>query len=506
MLFNSPEFLFLFLPVVYCLYRMIPVLCCGVAVNLDHQELQIKFLFLSSLFFYGYWRWQYLLLILLSIGVNYTLSTCMHRFSNRRRRKSVLIAGILFNLGLLGYFKYAGFFIDNIEELTGIDYNFSAVILPIGISFFTFQQIAFLVDHYRHKLDANSIWRYGLFVAFFPQLIAGPIVHHSQIMPQFDKPLDKDIWNNLALGLTIFIIGLFKKVAIADSVGILSHEVFFATSHGLDPTFISAWLAAISYTVQIYFDFSGYSDMAIGLAIMFGIRLPANFNSPYKATSIIDFWRRWHMTLSHFLKYYLYIPLGGNRYGYFRKLSNILFTMMLGGLWHGAAWNFVLWGMLHGLYIVINHLWRRITSIKIHPVLGWGITFLMVVIAWVPFRAEDMDTTIRIYQGMLGINGISLPASALPFVKQLSLGLSQFFTYDGLGPVNIWLAVTILPLAIFVMLIMPNSLEWTRMQQTVGFSRFYWLPSTGKAFFVALLLSISILKFNDVSEFLYFQF
>lgn len=506
MLFNSPEFLFLFLPVVYCLYQLIPLLCRKVFSGLNPQELQIKFLFLTSLCFYGYWRWQYLPLILLSIGVNYSLSYWMSERPHPKTRKNILISGILFNVGLLGYFKYAGFFISNIERLTATDYNLTAIILPIGISFFTFQQIAYLVDRYRHQVGASSFWRYGLFVTFFPQLIAGPIVHHTQVMPQFDKPFEKDAWNNLALGSTVFIIGLFKKVVIADSAALLSSPVFGAVSNGMDPTFIPAWLAALGYAMQIYFDFSGYSDMAIGLGILFGIRLPANFNSPYKATSIIDFWRRWHMTLSQFLKNYLYIPLGGSRHGYHRKLINIMLTMTLGGLWHGAAWNFVIWGMLHGLYIVINHLWRRIAFVTISPLVGWGITFVMVVIAWVPFRAQDLDTTIRIYQGMAGLNGVSLPTFAQPIAQQLGAGIAQTFAYDGLGPVNIWIAVTMLPMAVFVALFMPNSFEWTRLQPSTVLSRIYWYPSASKAFFVALLLSISMLKFNDVSEFLYFQF
>ena len=426
--------------------------------------------------------------------------------TNQKARKFILVAGLLFNLGLLGYFKYANFFITNIQHLTSTNYNLDAIILPIGISFFTFQQIAYLVDRYRQQVGVGSLWRYGLFVTFFPQLIAGPIVHHAQMMPQFDKPFKKDIWNNLALGSTIFIIGLFKKIAIADSVALLSSPVFGAAQQGADLTFVTAWLGALAYTMQIYFDFSGYSDMAVGLGILFGIRLPANFNSPYKATSIIDFWQRWHMTLSQFLKDYLYIPLGGNRCGSRRKLINILLTMALGGLWHGAAWNFVIWGVLHGIYIALNHLWRRITFVHMPPVFGWAITFVMVVIAWVPFRAADLDTTIRLYQGMAGLNGISLPTFIQPVFQQLGDDFAQVFAYNGLGPINLWIAVTILPMSIVVSLIMPNSLEWTRLQSMGTVGRYSWQPSIASATYIAFLLSISVLKFNDVSEFLYFQF
>lgn len=506
MLFNSPEFLFLFLPTVFTFYMVIPVLCRTSFSRANSQDLQIKFLFLASLLFYGYWRWQYLPLLLLSIGTNYGLSVWMAGHPRQRTRKFILMAGIAFNLGLLAYFKYANFFISNIQHLITTNYNFDAIILPIGISFFTFQQIAYLVDRYRQQVGVGSLWRYGLFVTFFPQLIAGPIVHHAQMMPQFDKPFEKDVWRNLALGSTIFIIGLFKKIAIADSIAQLASPVFVAVQQGLDPTFITAWLGAIGYTMQIYFDFSGYSDMAIGLGLLFGIRLPSNFNSPYKASSIIDFWQRWHMTLSRFLRDYLYIPLGGNRRGLRRKMINVLLTMALGGLWHGAAWNFVLWGILHGLYIVFNNFWRKTAFVRIPSALGWAFTFIAVVIAWVPFRAADFDTTIRLYQGMVGLNGVSLPTFALPILQVLGEGVAQSFSYNGLGPINLWIATITLPMAIIVSLMMPNSLEWTRVQSTDTVSRLYWRPSAMTASYIALLLSIVLLKFNDVSEFLYFQF
>ncbi len=505
MLFNSPEFLFLFLPIVLIVYRMIPVVCEKAAGDIKSQDLQIIFLFVSSLFFYGHWRWQYVFLILLSIGTNYTLSALLAGQGNQKSRKMTLWVGIVFNLGLLGFFKYANFFISNVGNLTNTNYNLVSIVLPIGISFFTFQQIAYLVDRYRGQVKFGAFWRYGLFVTFFPQLIAGPIVHHSQMMPQFDKPFSRDVWNNLALGGTVFIIGLFKKMVIADSLSQLSTPVFQAAYEGMDPTFLTAWLGALGYTMQIYFDFSGYSDMAIGLAMLFGIRLPMNFHSPYKATSIIGFWQRWHITLSRFLRDYLYIPLGGNRRGHRRRLINILLTMTLGGLWHGAAWNFVLWGLLHGLFIVVNHVWRRIGRIQVTPFAGWSLTFLVVVIAWVPFRAENLETTARMFKGMAGLNGFSLPHFVQPFLHSLGGELAQTLTYNGLGPVNLWIASIVLPIAMAVAFVFPNSLEWTRMQES-QLNKLSWQPSATTAALVSLLLSASLLKLNDVSEFLYFQF
>ena len=293
--------------------------------------------------------------------------------------------------------------------------------LPLGISFFTFQKIAYLVDAYRGEVRAGGFLSFALFVTFFPQLIAGPIVHHSEVIPQFgQKSTYRPNLDNLSMGIGIFVLGLAKKTVLADSIATYATPVFRAAQAGADPTLFEAWGGALAYTFQLYFDFSGYSDMAIGLALMFNIRLPINFNSPYKATNIIDFWRRWHITLSRFLRDYLYIPLGGNRHGVARRYANLMLTMLLGGLWHGAGWTFIVWGGLHGIFLVINHFWHALgvgsaTTSGARPGSDGSaartITFLAVMVAWVFFRAEDFDAATRILAGMAGLNGVQLPAS-----------------------------------------------------------------------------------------------
>ena len=335
------------------------------------------------------------------------------------RAKTILVAGIAANLGLLGYYKYANFFVDNLNALLGNNLILETIILPLAISFFTFQQIAYLVDAYRGETHEYSFLHYALFVTFFPQLIAGPIVHHHEMLPQFARSTIYRLKaEHLAVGLTIFTLGLFKKVVLADGVAVYATPVFNAAEAGTALTFFEAWGGALAYTFQLYFDFSGYSDMAIGLARMFGIRLPLNFNSPYKATSIIDFWRRWHITLSRFLRDYLYIPLGGSRKGEARRLTNLLITMLLGGLWHGAGWTFVLWGGLHGCYLVVNNIWRKWRASRGHlhstPVgrfFAWLLTMLAVIVAWVPFRAEGMGAIQIMLSAMFGLQGISLPTA-----------------------------------------------------------------------------------------------
>ena len=350
------------------------------------------------MFFYGWWNPVYLGLILGSILFNYAVGFSLLG----RPHKLTLFLGVAGNLGVLGYFKYANFFIDNINALTSNDIILEQIILPLGISFFTFQQITYLVDAYRGETREYNFLHYCLFVVFFPQLIAGPIVHHKEMLPQFAKDALYGLKSrNLAVGFTIFIIGLFKKVVLADGIAVHATSVFAGAEHGVYLTFFEAWGGALAYSFQLYFDFSGYSDMAIGLARMFGIRLPLNFNSPFKATSIIDFWRRWHITLSRFLRDYLYIPLGGNRKGEARRFTNLMIAMLLGGLWHGAGWNFVLFGLAHGTYIVICGAWVKvkknisdnsvIKSTVVANSIGRVITFLAVVLAFVPFRAESME-------------------------------------------------------------------------------------------------------------------
>jgi alginate O-acetyltransferase complex protein AlgI len=323
------------------------------------------------------------------------------------------------NLAAIGWFKYANLLVGTAAELLGKPSPLLDITLPLAISFFTFQQIAYLVDIWRGTKPAQNFAHYALFVVFFPHLVAGPLLHHGEMLPQFaDRAIFRVSWNNLAVGLALFTIGLIKKVGLADAVAPYADQVFGNIHAGEKPTLVSAWAGAMAFTLQIYFDFSGYSDMAIGIARLFGVRLPINFNSPYRAASIIEFWRRWHITLSRFLRDYLYIPLGGNRLGEGRRLSNLAIVMLLGGLWHGAAWTFVIWGGLHGFYLVVNQGWRGLKARW-----GWGdggiggraassaLTLLAVIIAWVFFRAQNFTDAAVMLQGMAGLNGFYLPES-----------------------------------------------------------------------------------------------
>lgn len=370
----------------------------------------------ASFFFYGWWNPSYLGLILLSIVFNYSIGTSLENKSS----KPLLVTGITINIGIIGYFKYTNFLIENMNHAFSANINHQQIILPLAISFFTFQQIAYLIDAYRGLTNNNSFLNYCLFVTFFPQLIAGPIVHHKEMLPQFsENNIFKFNTDKFAIGLSIFILGLFKKTVIADDLASYATPLFdISTLHGT-LTFTEAWIAALSYTFQLYFDFSGYSDMAIGLGLIFGITLPINFNSPYKSTSIIDFWRRWHITLSYFMRDYVYIPLGGGQKGTVRTLLNLVITMLLGGLWHGAAWTFVIWGCLHGIYLVINHAWRKFSNNYLHEHknsftehLSWTLTFISIVIAWVLFRSSSIEVATNILSSMSGYNGLDFAVSS----------------------------------------------------------------------------------------------
>ncbi len=345
MLFNSFEFIFAFLPIVFIIYFALR--------KTNQTSLAKVWLIVSSLFFYSWWNISYLPLIIVSLLANYTIGQLLNR--QRTKRKHILKIGIIFNIGLLGYFKYSDFFIENINNVFQSNVTLLQLALPLAISFFTFQQIAYIIDAYKNETKEYNFINYALFVTFFPQLIAGPIVHHKEMMPQFEKMSHAFIQaKNIALGLFIFSIGLFKKVAIADTFAVWATNGF---DHSATLTFAEGWITSLSYTFQLYFDFSGYTDMAIGAALLFNIRLPNNFNSPYKALSIQDFWQRWHITLTRFLTRYIYIPLGGNRKGKYRTYINIMLVFLISGLWHGAGWTFVFWGFLHGLATVINRFW-----------------------------------------------------------------------------------------------------------------------------------------------------
>jgi D-alanyl-lipoteichoic acid acyltransferase DltB (MBOAT superfamily) len=394
MLFNSYPFIFIFLPLALAGYF--------IAGRLGRLA-PVVWLALASLVFYSFSNWQFVLLLLGSIAFNYLIGWLL--ISRRLRagpRFAVLAAGVTGDLFALGLFKYAGFLVANFNAVfsTSIAVN---ILLPVGISFYTFTQIAFLVDAYRGKVGHYALPHYALFVTYFPHLIAGPILHHKDMIPQFESAESKRPHPHLILcGLIIFGIGLFKKTGLADGIQPLVSLAFNQAS----PSFDQAWIGALAYTFQLYFDFSGYSDMAIGISLMFGIFLPLNFNSPYKAGNIIDFWRRWHMTLSQFLRDYLYIPLGGNRHGSVLRYVNLMITMLLGGLWHGAAWTFVAWGALHGLYLCINHAWSNygpsVPARFARPasVASFALTFLAVVVAWVFFRADSLTSAVYVLSKM----------------------------------------------------------------------------------------------------------
>lgn len=396
MLFNSFEFIFLFLPLTLLAYFGFH--------RLGYPRMAKGSLLVASLIFYGYFSWSYLPLIILSIVVNYGIGLWIERDSQEhagRKSKARLVAcvtGIIFNIGLLGYFKYADFFISNINSLFATDFNLLNILLPLGISFFTFQQVAFVTDCYKGRQKLPSFLDYCIFVTFFPQLIAGPIVLPQEMLPQFADPLThKPQARNFYNGLFIFSLGLAKKVLIADSIAGFADRGFSMTSEHL--TMAEAWLVSLSYTFQLYFDFSGYCDMAIGTARMFNIHLPQNFNAPYRATSIQDFWRRWHITLGRFLTQYVYIPLGGNRVREWRVLLNIGIVFFISGLWHGAGWTFIVWGICHGIGMMIHRKWKR-ASRKMPSWLGMFFTFFCINILWVLFRADSLHRAWVIIRSM----------------------------------------------------------------------------------------------------------
>jgi alginate O-acetyltransferase complex protein AlgI len=401
LLFNSAKFILLFLPLTFALYFV-----CNRKRWVYGAKLWLA---IASLAFYASWDAKYLPLLLLSIGGNYLAGQrlCLHAAggisSSVRSQNWLLIFVVLLNLALLSYYKYANFFVDNANLLFGTSKVLKTIVLPLGISFFTFTQIAYLVDCSKGRVTEYSFINYVLFVTFFPHLIAGPILHHKEMMSQFDSRWTWAIrYKHILQGLFIFSIGLFKKVVLADTFAGWANAGF-DSAHMLD--FISAWTTSLSYTFQLYFDFSGYCDMAVGAALLFNIWLPINFNSPYKSLDIQDFWRRWHMTLSRFLRDYLYIPLGGNRVGPLRIYFNLMATFVLGGLWHGASWMFVIWGALHGAALVAHRFWSG-AGMRLPRWLAWLITFLFINATWVFFRAKTWSDAKRVFTGMIDFGSI----------------------------------------------------------------------------------------------------
>ena len=395
MLFSSYIFVFVFLPVVIAVYYTLSLLKDGV-----YQRI---FLIAASLFFYGYYNVAYLCLILASMGVNYVVARILAQYAESRYKVVSFIVGVAFNVLLLGYFKYYDFFVHNINVLLGTEYALRHIVLPLGISFFTFQQVSFLVSVYKGEEPVGRLKDYCLFVTFFPQLVAGPIVLYSEMMPQFEDDMRRKFNSySFASGVYMFSMGLFKKAVIADSLAVFADNGFGMGEMGL----AAGWLTSLSYTLQIYFDFSGYSDMAVGLGRMFNIEIPFNFMSPYMAESITDFWRRWHITLGRALSTYVYKPLGGNRKGICRTSFNLFITFFISGLWHGAAWTFVVWGALHGMFVVVERILSRRFAL-VPKLIRISVTFIITNFLWVLFRADSFSQAIKVYTGMVNFGNLN---------------------------------------------------------------------------------------------------
>jgi D-alanyl-lipoteichoic acid acyltransferase DltB (MBOAT superfamily) len=460
LLFNSQVFLVVFLPITIALYYLLSRL----------PRFRIAALICASLVFYGYWDIRFLPLLLGSVTFNWLFV----KLYGWRDRKRFVVFGVALNLIVIGVFKYANFFSENLALLVNQEFTSWNIILPLGISFFTFQQISYLVDLHKGAAPVYPPSRYLLYVTFFPQLIAGPIVRHNEIISQFDLDPRRPGWRErLCRGTTLLLIGLVKKVLIADKLAEIATPLFDSAAAGSVLTFAEAWLAAGAFSLQLYFDFSGYSDMAIGLALLFGFTLPVNFNAPYLATSIREFWRRWHMTLSRFLRDYVYIPLGGSRHGHCCEAIALQLTFLLGGLWHGAAWTFVLWGGLHGTCVIVNH-WYRRHGIPLPKILAWLLTMAVVVFGWVLFRSNDVATAQHIGASMMALNGLSFEVLDQPRRWFVAAAVIPAL----IGPTSHKLALTI------------------------------FRPSTVLAPLIAICVWLMYLRIGDeaYSEFIYFQF
>lgn len=519
MQFNSASYIFVFLPVAAAGYFLF-------------SEFRLTFLarvwlLLLSLAFCAFSDLSLLLVLVCSAVLNYFTGCLLARAyppfntegtkpvpSKPVNTKILLALGVLFNIGLLAYFKYTNFFVQEMNNILHSDIHVFEIILPLGISYYTFQQVAYLVDCSRNKTHESNFVDYCLFVTFFPRLIAGPIVRYNEMMPQFKRIRNYvPDWRNIAMGLCIFFMGLFKKVVIADSFAVWAN-LGFDSDKAL--TFVEAWGSSLSYTFQLYYDFSGYSDMAIGAALLFNIRLPINFNSPYKAADIQDFWRRWHITLSRWLRDYLYIPLGGSRSGNLRTYGNIMVTFLLAGLWHGAGWTFIIWGGLHGAALVACRLWKR-TGFKLDAFTGWFTTFLFVNFAWVFFRAPTFSDSFWVLKGMVGLNGYEFSQKFAETVNALLAFWPQAKLAGG-ADTSLLLPLEALGfIAMFglVAFLLPNSLEVSRYieNKTLSFpaplrpflrNNFHlpWAIATAVMVIFGLYRMLSV----RVTEFIYFNF
>jgi alginate O-acetyltransferase complex protein AlgI len=543
MLFNSSEFLLIFLPVTLAGFYLLGTF---------FRTLAIRWLIFASLVFYAWWRPVNILIIAPSIVVNYILARILLQLSHgggpKRVSKAVLLLGIAFNVAFLGFFKYADFISGTINDVFGANLVLMHIILPLGISFITFQKIAFLVDVQAGRVKSFTFEDYCTFVLFFPQLVAGPIVHYREMMPQFHAAACRFDKKNFAIGLTLLFFGLFKKVVFADKIALLVTPIYEQAAARGGTSFLLAWTAAIGFTLQIYFDFSGYSDMALGLSRFFGIRLPQNFDSPLRASSIIDFWLRWHMTLTRFLTAYIYNPLtlwltrrrlGKGQPGFGGRNTTVgafvsvlmlptIMTMFISGLWHGAGYGFIVWGLLHGLYLTINHAWRMIAArvwpertsyVRFMKPIGWALTFVSVTGAMVFFRSPTLRSAVDVVNGLFGLNGLALPESLLDHLGALGTILHAL----GVTAANAWsvrdFAMTAMWISVltFVALACPNTLQiLSRYEPALGVKPqlnklgiggiLEWDASLPWAVAVSAVTAIAIASIGGPSEFLYWQF
>jgi alginate O-acetyltransferase complex protein AlgI len=542
MLFNSYEFVFAFLPVTLVVFF---------ALGPVSRTWALGWLILASLFFYAWWRPLNVLIIAPSILINFVLARMLQRLGAPEKRgaaKAVLLLGIAFNIAFLGYFKYANFAVGAANDVFGTNVVLAQIILPLGISFITFQKIAFLIDVHAQRIESFTLQDYCLFVLFFPQLIAGPIVHYREMMPQFHRApctFDKE---NVSVGLTLFVFGLFKKVFLADSLAPLVTPIYDQAAAGGTVSLLPAWMAAIGFTLQIYFDFSGYTDMALGIARFFGVRLPPNFNSPLRASSIIDFWLRWHMTLTRFLTAYIYNPLAlsltrrrlargrsglGGRHttvGAFVELLMFptMLTMFVSGIWHGAGYVFILWGLLHGAFLTVNHGWRlvarrvwrdRESYTRVMQPVGFVLTFVCVAASMVVFRSSNVTTAAGLFRGLLGLNGVGLPEAISDRLGPLAPWLRQAGIAEGLG-VDVAFNATVFWIVLLALIAFtcPNTLQLLgRYEPALGWKpdpgaqgalgrAVAWRPSLAWAMVVCVIAAVGILHLGGQSEFLYWQF
>jgi alginate O-acetyltransferase complex protein AlgI len=545
MLFNSYEFIFAFLPI---------TLAGFFTLGTISRPWALRWIIFVSIFFYAWWRPLNVLIIAPSILINFAFARTLRQLGEDKKSaqtsKLLLVLGIAFNVLFLGYFKYIDFGRSAINDLFGTNLVLTHVILPLGISFITFQKIAFLVDVHAKKIKSFTFQDYCLFVLFFPQLIAGPIVHYREMMPQFQNASCRFNKENVAVGLTLLSFGLFKKVVLADQIATFVTPIYERAVAGGQISLVLAWVAAIGFTLQIYFDFSGYTDMALGIARFFGIRLPQNFNSPLQASSIIDFWLRWHMTLTRFLTAYVYNPLvlwltrsrmskglpgltgRGTTIGAFATLLMfpLLLTMFISGLWHGAGYGFIVWGLLHGVYLTINHAWRFVVPrlwqarrqyAHIMRPLGQLLTFVSVTLSMVFFRSPTIASAIDILQGMIGQHGVSLQQTTFDRLGSFGhwlhkIGVTsvgpELWVDQGLEKMMPWILGSLL-----IALALPNTLEiLDRYEPALGVKpskigsavrgMLKWDMSITWSVAVAILVVIGVLSLAGPSEFLYWQF